>query len=202
MAIVERFNAYSMAQFAEKVMTYNAPFITYTEGILYFGTEMYLSYVPYQTKVFIDGTETISTALNWGVTGTCYVAVSDTLFYAQFNDPGGRRIVMFYEIVDGIHVYGARGSSGNGTMSYKQLTEITMKGNDNLPYSHGAVLNYDNLSDTLDYTTDVLYGSSYKRVLDPNLVACSTVPTNYIIKFDGKEYFSLSTHILIAKDNT
>lgn len=207
MGKVERFNAYSFAGFAEKVMTYNIPFITYVEGVLSIGSALKLDYSPYQTRVWNGETLLISTALNWGVTGTCYVAYGDTLFYAQFNDPGGRRIVVFYEIIDNEEYWAARGSSGNGTMDYKMLSELYLyRVSDGTRYQHPGRLNYNIPEGYVDIVRDAIFLNTgnidmhtdinTKAYEDPNLWASTTVPTNKIIHLNDKDYFSMSNNHL------
>lgn len=210
MGKAELFYAYSFAGFADKVMTYNLPFLRYEEGILYLGNAIKLDYSPYQSRVWYGETLLISTALNWGATGTCYVAYSNTLFHAQFNDPGGRRIVVFYEIVDGEEYWGARGSSGNATMAYKALSELAIyrvSAGTNIEYRHLKQINYSCPANTLNYTSECIFkvlskdvGGNVtaveKYVTDPNLINCTDVSSQVKVTMNNRNYFTLGPNFL------
>lgn len=204
MGKVERFGAYSFANFVNKIMSYNVPFITYSSDALNIGNALKLVYSSEQTEVWNGETLLVSTSVDWESAVTCYAAYSDSLFYAQFNDTTGRRIVVFYEIVNDEEYWAAQGSSGTGTMTYKMLTELTLyKVGDEAQYKHPGRLNYNAPSGEVDITKDALFtytSSNIKICEDSNLVSCTTVPSNKIIHFGDENYFSLASKILFLID--
>ena len=59
-----------------------------------------------------------------------------------------------------------------------------------------ATLNY------IDYSADLLFDSGLASdIVDPNMITCTTVPSDSVITFGGKNYYSAGPNTLIKLNN-
>lgn len=141
----------------------------------------------------------------WNFPINTVVCCNDTLVYVQLNDPQSRRFALLYEKISGKILYATAGQSGNvPSVAWFPITAFTLTDNDTaLIYTHKARLNYADEMGHIDYVDEVLFDSSDYRtdIEDPNFVACSTVPTDQVITFQGKNYYSIGANTLVLIDD-
>lgn len=215
MGKAEGFLVWDFSGFANKIASMGCPFITVENSVVNIDNRITLS--GSSMTVTKDGTELVYTGINWRGAGNNnvkqYVAVSDTMFYFNARGYYECRTELIYEKIGNKSYYGLVSSSGNSTMPYKELSEFPIYDvdDDSVEYRHLARINYPSPDNSLDYSRDCLFKvlskdsqgniTSYERAFDdPNLTACSNVPTNKKITFDSDNYYSLSKNCLFFID--
>lgn len=208
----ERFVAGSFSSFASKVASMQCPFVVVENGIVNIDNRITLNGNDGLTAIK-DGTTFAVAKINWYGAGSHsvnqYIAVSDTVFYICMRGYYESRLELIYEKINGHNYYGFVASEGNGRLSYQELSQFPIRDVDDssIEYRHLALLNYACQEGNVDYTEEILMKvlskdgqgrvTSYERAFsDPNLVACTAVPTNKKITVNDKIYYSLSQNCM------
>lgn len=158
-----------------------------------------LTKVDYGVRLYKNGSQLF--ASSWNNPATVTVCCSDTLVYIQGYDPQSRRFVFIYEKFDDIAIYAYYGDSNVTGVPFKPISGFTFTDvNTELPYTHGARLNYNDPLGYIDYAPDVLFSSGYKSVDDPNFVTCTTVQQDQVITYQGRNYYSVGPNTLCLID--
>lgn len=155
-----------------------------------------------RTQVIYNGTTTNYSLIDWYNSATITAACGNNIFYLQFNcEYGlGRRFVFLYELLDNTNYWGATGAgteTGSGHAWYS-ITDIPMiEVGPEVPTTHKALLNYSAQAGYINYAHDSLFQNDLKVKTDSNFKACTTVPSNKIVTFGGKNYYSIGPNTLL-----
>ena len=156
-----------------------------------------------QTVYFYKGSsQLVGSTYNFPMVVT--VCCNDSFVSIQLKDPQSRRIVLVYEKLEGLDVYATAGGGNNSGTAFFSINSLTFTDNETaLTYAHKARLNYADGLGYIDYTDEVLFDSNNHKtdIEDPNFVACSTVPADQVITFQGKNYYSIGANTLVLIDD-
>lgn len=179
----------------------NCSLISSSGGVVSIGTEFSLRLSGITAYFYKGDTSLVGSTYNWPMTVT--VCCSDSLVSIQLQDPQSRRITLIYEKFGDITIYATAGGGNNSGTAFHSINSLTFTEYESeLTYNHKARLNYSNELGYIDFTSEVLFDSNnYKTdIEDPNFIACSTVPSNQVITFQGKNYYSIGTNTLVLID--
>ena len=132
------------------------------------------------------------------------LAISDSVFFVSADNmpSSNRHYVFMYEKIGTKSLYGG-GYEWLQRRDPRSIKNLSLKDYDNptLAYTHGTVLNYTNVAGTLDFSLqDTLTGSS--TLVDPNFLACSTVPPFQVYTFNNTNYYAASENSLFISNNS
>ena len=155
-----------------------------------------------RTQVSYNGSTTSYSVLNTYNPATITTVTGDSIVYVQFNGVygAGRRILFLYEMIDNKSYFGAIGSGTESTHAWFSIADLTLRQvENNLTYTHKKMLDYTTTLNYIDYSTDLLFenGDAVSDIADMNTVTCTTVTSDSVITFGGKNYYSAGTNTLI-----
>lgn len=153
----------------------------------------------YKMNVYWDSTQLGLMSCNFPHSLEVYYG--DTIVYVQGADPQGRRWVAMYEKIGTTVLYAGFCNSNTGVSRY-DLNSITLTDPDTSnTYIHGTVFNYPCDIGYIDYgDATALFSNGYKKMVDTNFKACSTVTQGNTITIAGNNYYAASTHDLLPLD--
>lgn len=128
---------------------------------------------------------------------TIFVCCSETFVYIKLTSGSGNTYTVYlYEEVDE-DIY-----SGHyiGSSSSCNIYDVTLNcWSNNNSYKHGKRLNYSCELGYIDFAKEVYFNSSgVKQNIEPTgFIACSNVTTGQVITFEGKNYYSLGSNVLV-----
>ena len=158
---------------------------------------------PYEIFIYDDaGTKISGTDFNTFRNSFNFIVYfTDTFFYLYFFDDYGYKYLLVYEKIDSKRYFGATYTS-ESTPLY--ITNLTIKQVENQSYyKYNKLLNYSCGLDNIDYSSNILFNSNDEitDIVDSNTLTCSTVPTYYMMTFNGSNYYSLGANTLVEVDS-
>jgi len=126
---------------------------------------------------------------------------TDTFFYLYFWDNYGYKYLLLYEKIDSKRYFGTTYTSESTQLF---ITDLTIKQVENQSYyKYNKLLNYSCGLDNIDYSSNILFNSNNEitDIVDTNTLTCSTVPTYYMMTFNGSNYYSLGANTLVEVDS-
>lgn len=126
---------------------------------------------------------------------------TDTFFYLYFKDPYGDKFFLVYEKISGKRYFGTTWDAA--TIPWLSITALTFKQVENQSnYKYSQLLNYSCGLDNIDYSSNILFNSNNEvtDIIDSNTLTCSTVSTDTILTFNGKNYYSIGANTLVEVD--
>lgn len=127
---------------------------------------------------------------------------TDTFFYLYFRDANSDKFFLVYEKISGKRYFGT--TWADSTVSWLPINTLSFKQVENQSYyKYSKLLNYSCGLDNLDYSSNILFNSNDQvtDIIDSNTLTCSTVPTNNIFTFNGKNYYSIGPNTLVEVDS-
>lgn len=134
------------------------------------------------------------------------ICSGENTIYFQIQDGSasatGRRFAFLYEKVGDTKLYGYSGSTT--AVSFYDISGILLTSiapTAGATFIHGTTITYNANVGMIDYiNSDFLFSNGVHTVTDSNFMACTTVPVNQIITFNGKNYYSIGAHTLAPID--
>lgn len=171
-------------------------------------------------SVYVDIDDVYHYSISWWDNPfTMLIIYSDTFFYIySYAEPiavgGGTNLTYIYEILSSdVQLEGYMEQYFNpgiyGNKRHVPIYEFYFRDIDTgILYTHAKMFDYvsevtETGEETIEFAPDILFDSSsveITRIQDPNLVTCTTLPTQYrhqVVVFEGKEYFVLETNLLV-----
>ena len=129
-----------------------------------------------------------------------------SVFYIQMNDMGagtkGRAFFFVYEKIGNECYFGYTGSTSMNVVFYNITTLTMQRVSDGNQYKHTNIFTYDAGIGRIDYSPhDALCQGSVLEIDDPNFVACTTVTSNQVCTFNGRNYYAVGTNTLLEMDD-
>ena len=203
MAFVEKRTGLGYAGICTFINSLGLDYITVTGTTVVIDEHLSLSFSMNAVYLSVDGgTSTRISRVN----ESCSVVITyiEKFFSLNVVDSNGRAYAVIYEKIGESIFWGWNGnvdqwSTYHGFYSLEEITMYNLETSE--AYTHTKRLNYPCPLGVLDYSENCIFKGGYKDLIEPNFLACSTVTANQVITFDGTNYYSIGTNVLVEIEN-
>ena len=127
---------------------------------------------------------------------------NSTFFLSADTKRDNKHYAFLYENIGVTTYYGQRDYSADVEMVSLSLVTIRDYENINLTYNHTAMLNYQAVLGSVDYTPYSMLTSANESILDSNFLGCSTLTPYQVYTINGQNYFAASANDLFLANNS
>lgn len=187
------------------LVSVNCPRITIYEGAIYIGDVYCLSIADTGDISLTVEDEEITVPNNPLIdAGGSFVTIicNDGFVWLTIksSSANNKTFMLFYEIVDELHLYAYKFASG---VNFANIGELHAKDDTENTYSHITRLNFIAVTGYIKFTDSIVFQLGNPNVragIAPHFYDCTTLTANQLVTFAMHDYYALSSNLLIPLD--